>query len=312
MAPGVHQRAGPAGSFARKFSAVDYDGERAGRRAFERTVSLPVQRHRAGGQPAPGGALVSGMSIAAEPARAADGEELSEAEKICLRANRMLASGETDDAFDLYCDVLALDSWNVKALSALAVLNHKRGMFDTARTLYQRCLRADPTRPKTNYNLGRLEHECKNHATARDLYRATREMIKREMKPDDETLCSSLAYEGLLLQEEFGDDAAAGKCYEESLARDPKHARTICHKCALLERRGNHLEAKQLHATVLQLHPGHAGSWCPYSNSLFSGDLIDGRQVKCTEFENARNIPDQGAAKRDLNLRGLRPSSRRC
>jgi tetratricopeptide (TPR) repeat protein len=275
-------RAAPAGSFARKFAAASDDGERAGRRAFDRTVSLSLQR--AGGK-----RERQRMSIAAEPARAAEGGELSEAEKICLRANRMLVSGETEDAFDLYCDVLAIDSWNVKALSALAVLNHKRGLFDTARTLYQRCLSADPTRPKTNYNLGRLEHECKNHGKARDLYRTTREMIKQEMKPDDETLCSSLAYEGLLLQEEFGDDAAAAKCYEESLARNPKHARTLCHKCALLERRGQPQEAKQLHATVLQLHPEHAETWCPYSNSLFSGDLIDVRQARCGALPRAHS-----------------------
>lgn len=253
----------PAGSSARKFFTPD-DVER-GRRAFDRSGSFGRKQQLPG--------AVREKAATGEPYPA--GEEPTEATRLCLQASRLLASGETDDAYDLYCDVLAIDSYNVKALSALAVLNHKRGMFETARTLYNRCLRADPTRSKTAYNLGRLEHECKNHAAARDLYR-----VCREMNPDEETLCSSLAYEGLLLQDEFDDPDAALQCYEESLARDPKHVRTLDHKCALLERSGQHREAKLLHDTVRTLDPGHATSWCPYYSSLFSGELIDGRQMR--------------------------------
>lgn len=258
----------PAGASARKFTTAE-DVER-GRRAFDRSGSLGRKHQR------PGGAAVREKSVAVEPYPA--GDELTEADKLCMKANRLLASGDTDDAYDLYCDVLVMDSFNVKALSVLAVLNHKRGMFDTARTLYNRCLRADPTRSKTAYNLGRLEHECSNHSAARDLYR-----VSREMNPDEETLCSSLAYEGLLMQDEFNDTEAALKCYEESLARDPAHVRTLDHKCALLVRLGQHHEAKLLHDIVRKLDPDHTAAWCPYYNSLFNGELIAGRQVRGNE-----------------------------
>lgn len=194
----------------------------------------------------------------------------NEATHLCQQAARLLARGEADDAYDIYCDVLAIDSHNVKALSALAVLNHKRGMFDSARTLYKRCLRVDPTRCKTAYNLGRLEHECRNFTEARELYRVT-----QQMDPDDETACSALAYEGLLLQEEFGDNEGAQRCYEVSLARDPEHVRTLDHKCALLVRCHESEEAKKLHDTVRALDPAHGTAWCPYTSSLFSGDLLD-------------------------------------
>lgn len=68
------------------------------------------------------------MDVAAD-----GGAEGETALQLCLQAQKLLAAGDTDDAYDLYCDVLAIDSHNIKALSALAVLNHKRGMFDAAR-----------------------------------------------------------------------------------------------------------------------------------------------------------------------------------
>ena len=149
------------------------------------------------------------------------------------------------------------------------MLNHKRGMFDLARQLYQRCLRADPTRCKTAFNLGRLEHECKNYKAALELYRVT-----HEMAPDKETACSALAYEGLLQQEVFGDFQEASRLYEACLARDPGHIRTLDHKSALLLRFGEHEAAKELHQRVRALDPMHDCTWCPYTSCLFTGELM--------------------------------------
>ena len=218
--------------------------------------------------PAKGIARTSSLYVEADTGHSRE-KELTDADLLCQQAGKLLANGETEDAYDMYCDVLAMDSRNIKALSTLAVLNHKRGMFDVARTLYQRCLRCDPTRCKSAYNLGRLEHECKNHEAARELYRVT-----LELNPDNETACSSLAYEGLLLQEVFGDYDGASKCYDSSLARNPMHVRTLDHKCALLRLCGKIEEAQKLHDTVRDLDPGHSARWCPYVSCLFSGDLI--------------------------------------
>mmetsp|Transcript_5281 Transcript_5281/g.7812 ORF Transcript_5281/g.7812 Transcript_5281/m.7812 type:complete len:333 (+) Transcript_5281:233-1231(+) len=265
-----------AQSIARKFSDAPDD-----------PVTVPIDRgHRKAidrqSHPATHGG--SGTEYSRVPAgrrnsliadmEASGGTKGEKALQMCLIAGKLLAVGDTDDAYDVYCDVLAIDSHNIKALSALAVLNHKRGMFDAARTLYNRCLRADPTRCKTAYNLGRLEHECKNFPAALELYRVT-----LQMDPDDETACSALAYEGLLQQEIFGDIDAAHKCYKNSLARNSEHVRSLDHKCALLVLCGKAEEAKCLHDTVRMLDPSHGLTClCPYTSSLFSGDLLDERR----------------------------------
>ena len=208
-------------------------------------------------------------SPALQHAGAAQKGSVDDLARMCQEAGQKLAAGHTEAAYDEYCDVLALDPCNVKALSTLAVLNHKRGVFELARMLYHRCLRADPRRYKTAYNLGRLEHECKNYVAARELYRIT-----LQMRPDDDTACSALAWEGLLEQEEFGNLEGARRCYEESLRRDQQHIRTLDHKCALLLREGNADAAKQLHQTVRSLDPSHDAAWCPYTSALFNGELI--------------------------------------
>ena len=259
---------------ARKFEVPEAAAPQTFGHSFQREKRPSLQRgdrrHRGYGQGSDDARHVQECtSPTLQHAGAGQRGSVDELARMCQEAGQKLAAGHTEAAYDEYCDVLALDPCNVKALSTLAVLNHKRGVFELARMLYHRCLRADPRRYKTAYNLGRLEHECKNYVAARELYRIT-----LQMRPDDDTACSALAWEGLLEQEEFGNLEGARRCYEESLRRDQQHIRTLDHKCALLLREGNADAAKQLHQTVRSLDPSHDAAWCPYTSALFNGELI--------------------------------------
>jgi len=261
-------------------------------------ASTPVSAARrsppaAGGHP---------RALHSDGATARDGRQLTAAEELCARAGRMLGRGQADDAYDLFCDVLALDSHNAKALSALAVLNHKQGAFEAARSLYKRCLRADPTRYKTAYNLGRLEHECGNLDGASALYE-----LSLELEPDDETACSALAYQGLLLAEEYGDFEGARSCFERSLARNPEHVRTLDHQCALLAMCGEDEAAKLLHDAVRALDPGHLLAFCPYAGCLFNGHLLADRTPSRALKAQAAHLAAQRAAGAQ-GVEAVRPS----
>jgi len=126
-----------AQSIARKFSDAPDDPvtvpiDRGHRKAIDRQSHPATQSGGSGTEysrvPPPGrrNSLIADME-------ASGGTEGEKALQMCLIAGKLLAVGDTDDAYDVYCDVLAIDSHNIKALSALAVLNHKRGMFDAAR-----------------------------------------------------------------------------------------------------------------------------------------------------------------------------------
>lgn len=192
-----------------------------------------------------------------------------------------------DPPFRVFC----LTCTKTSRLFLIVLHAHPHHAYTHNSTLYNRCLRADPTRCKTAYNLGRLEHECKNFPAALELYRVT-----LQMNPDDETACSALAYEGLLSMEIFGDKDAAHKCFQESLARNPEHVRSLDHKCALLVMCGKAEEAKKLHDTVRALDPSHGmACLCPYTSSLFSGDLLDEKRPSLTGalFVRAASAPSE-------------------
>jgi len=127
-----------AQSIARKFSDAPDDPvtvpiDRGHRKAIDRQSHPATQSGGSGtkySRVTPGECRRNSLIADMEASGGTEGEK---ALQMCLIAGKLLAVGDTDDAYDVYCDVLAIDSHNIKALSALAVLNHKRGMFDAAR-----------------------------------------------------------------------------------------------------------------------------------------------------------------------------------
>jgi len=189
--------------------------------------------------------------------------------KMHAQAEKLIAEKRLEEASEIFCRILCNNERDVKALHSLAVINHRTGQFDAARTLYLHALKVDPERPKIAFNLGRLEHEVKRKEAARAYYESA-----LAMECDQELKCSLLAYLGLLLLEDFDDLYGAEDCFEKSLILNPKHIRTLDHQSALLVRQDRREEAALLHEIVVSLSPEHRKSWCPYFNSLFDGKLV--------------------------------------
>mmetsp|Transcript_21606 Transcript_21606/g.71536 ORF Transcript_21606/g.71536 Transcript_21606/m.71536 type:complete len:218 (-) Transcript_21606:1599-2252(-) len=182
-----------------------------------------------------------------------DKEELkANADKLCLHASRFMQEKNLDAASNIYTKILKADQDNIKALHGLAILNHKRGMFDVARCLYVRSLAIQPNMYRTLYNLARLEHECNAYEAAAKYYGKA-----LELGCDREIRCNSLAYLGLLHQSVWEDLARAKELYQQSLALDAQHVRTLDHFSALLVLQGCPEEAKEQHNLVMQLQPNH-------------------------------------------------------
>ncbi|EKX51194.1 hypothetical protein GUITHDRAFT_103110 [Guillardia theta CCMP2712] len=197
------------------------------------------------------------------------GKEQLDNAKLHVQAEKLISEKRLEEASEIFCRILCNNETDVKALHSLAVINHRTGQFDAARTLYLHALKVDPERPKIIFNLGRLEHEVKRRDAAKMHYETA-----LSMECDQELKCSTLAYLGLLLLEDFDDLYGAEECFEKSLVLNPKHVRTLDHQSALLVRQDRRDEAALLHEIVISLSPEHRKCWCPYFNSLFDGRLV--------------------------------------
>ena len=215
------------------------------------------------------------------------GKEQLDNAKLHVQAEKLISEKRLEEASEIFCRILCNNETDVKALHSLAVINHRTGQFDAARTLYLHALKVDPERPKIVFNLGRLEHEVKRRDAAKLQYETA-----LSMECDQELKCSTLAYLGLLLLEDFDDLCGAEECFEKSLVLNPKHVRTLDHQSALLVRQDRRDEAALLHEIVISLSPEHRylltfyrsspnfhfvfcrKCWCPYFNSLFDGRLV--------------------------------------
>ena len=184
------------------------------------------------------------------------------------RAQFLHRNSKYAEAVSIYEEVLEHDPLNWECLSNLAKIHFADGKYAKSEALFERAVVCRPERDKTVYYLGHVLVKLNKLERAEAIFRQVSEKGKlpgSEVTAD--TYFDALSMRGLCLQY-MEKQCEAQKIYDEVLAHQPNHVKTLCHICALKSTQGL-CEAAHDHAKLVALDPAHSRRECPYLDSLF-------------------------------------------
>ena len=160
------------------------------------------------------------------------------------RAYNALLAGKSDDAIQIYEDILTGDPKNKEALFGLASTYHRAGQIDMARALYGKLLEIDPkNRDGLNNFLVLLADEAPQEA-----------LSQMEALEQQNPAFSPIPAQMAIIYQKLGDkEKAVDKMYR-ALAIAPENVTYRYNLAIMLDKNHNYEEAGKLYAQILDSH----------------------------------------------------------